>query len=89
MKLKLKDALEKIEQLEISLEQSKAANKRIKEEVKYLDYRKLEGRFFSKCRQLDQARKALDEIDLLKHTFFGEREQLHDEIERIIQQVKI
>lgn len=53
---------EEIARLKTALEQSKSANKRIKEDCRYIDYNKLQGRFFSKCQENEQLRKALERI---------------------------
>ncbi|RYI30475.1 hypothetical protein EVU96_08665 [Bacillus infantis] len=56
------ELLDKIEQLETSLEQSKSANKRIKEEAKYLDYNRLLDRFNRQKEKLERYEKVLEEI---------------------------
>lgn len=48
--------------LQEALEQSKASNKRIKEDCRYVDYNKLQSRFFSKCEENDRLRQALTDI---------------------------
>jgi hypothetical protein len=63
------------EQLELSLEQSKSANKRIKEETKYIDYNRLLDRFNRQKEQLEQFEKLIGAIANIDGAFItGEGE---------------
>ena len=54
--MNLKEAIERIDELERGLRDSKAANKRIKADCRYLDYVKLLDRFNRQKEELERYR---------------------------------
>jgi phage shock protein A len=59
---KLKESDEKINQLQMSLEQSKSANKRIKKDTKYIDYNRLLDRFNRQKEKLERYENIIGSI---------------------------
>ena len=77
----LQDAFERIDELERGLRDSKSANKRIKQETRYLDYNRLLTRF---NRQKNEHTDMVHELQSLRNNFQGNIGELLQEMDTIL-----